>query len=67
LLTLRFSPPRICSYRIALDSDAADMGGYGLVDHKTIFRATDYAYNGRPASMQVYLPARTALVFSLVP
>lgn len=54
-----------CRWRIALDTDWKEFGGYGLVDRDTRFVATDFAFNGRPASMQIYLPARSALVFKL--
>ncbi|KAI0237007.1 alpha-1,4-glucan branching enzyme [Massospora cicadina] len=55
------------SYRIVLDSDAAEFGGHARVDHAaTMFVTTPNGWDGRPHSIQAYLPTRTALVLARV-
>jgi 1,4-alpha-glucan branching enzyme len=50
---------------LALDSDSKDFGGHGRLDHSTTFHAFDDPWNNRPASLKVYAPSRSALVFKL--
>ena len=49
-------------YRIVVDTDAQDFGGFGRNAHDTRFFTTDFAWNGRKNFTQVYIPTRTALV-----
>jgi 1,4-alpha-glucan branching enzyme len=53
------------TYRIVLNSDEPDFGGYDNVKSEGEFVATDYKHDGRPASFLVYAPARTVVVYSL--
>jgi 1,4-alpha-glucan branching enzyme len=52
-------------YTIALNSDEPDFGGYDNVKSNVEFFATDMPHDGRPASFQVYAPARTVVVYAL--
>lgn len=49
-------------YRIVLDTDAAEFGGHDRNDKSTRFFTTDFAWNNRENFVQVYIPARTAIV-----
>ncbi|GMM30972.1 1,4-alpha-glucan branching enzyme [Martiniozyma asiatica (nom. inval.)] len=52
-------------YQIILNTDREDFGGHGRVDEVTSrFFTTDLEWNGRKNFLQVYLPARTALVLA---
>jgi 1,4-alpha-glucan branching enzyme len=50
-------PCRAGTYSIALDSDAADFGGFGRVDH-----TVQYEARGPHAAVKLYLPSRVGLV-----
>lgn len=49
-------------YRIVLDTDASEYGGHARNDKSTRFFTTDFAWNNRKNFVQVYIPARTAIV-----
>ena len=49
-------------YRIIIDSDSKEYGGFGRNAAGTRFFTTDMPWNGRRNFVQVYLPNRTALV-----
>lgn len=51
-------------YRIVIDTDAREYGGFGRSDPHTRFFTTDMPWNGRKNFTQVYLPTRSALVSS---
>ncbi|XP_023259387.1 1,4-alpha-glucan-branching enzyme [Seriola lalandi dorsalis] len=51
-------------YKIKLDSDERPYGGHGRLDHNTEFFSEAQPFNGRPNSMQVYIPCRTAIVLA---
>ncbi|XP_034723555.1 1,4-alpha-glucan-branching enzyme [Etheostoma cragini] len=51
-------------YKIKLDSDEALYGGHGRLDHNTEFFTEAQPFNGRPNSMKVYIPCRTAIVLA---
>ncbi|KAE8220591.1 hypothetical protein CF319_g5905 [Tilletia indica] len=53
------------TYVVALDSDAAEYGGHGRVDHSTEFFTNPMEWNGRKNFVQLYLPTRTAIVLKL--
>ncbi|KAL5356031.1 glycoside hydrolase superfamily [Aspergillus floccosus] len=53
------------TYRIVLDTDDEDFGGFGRNRKDTRFFTTDLEWNGRKNYVQAYLPSRTALVFAL--
>lgn len=49
-------------YKIALDSDDAEFGGFGRIDkEKTECHTVPEEWNGRSNYIQVYLPCRTAI------
>jgi len=52
-------------YRIVLDTDSPEFGGFGRNDKNTRFFTTDLAWNNRKNYTQVYVPCRTALVLAL--
>ena len=52
------------TYRIVLDTDWPEFGGFNRNDRNTRFFTTDLAWNNRRNFTQVYIPCRTALVCS---
>ncbi|PHH65405.1 hypothetical protein CDD81_2509 [Ophiocordyceps australis] len=52
------------TYRIVLNTDSKDVGGYDRIDEKTRFFTTPMEWNGRKNWTQVYIPCRTALVLA---
>lgn len=50
------------TYRIVLNSDSKDFGGFGRIDDDTRFFTTPLEWNGRKNWTHVYIPSRTALV-----
>ena len=59
----RLGAPEGGLWAVALDTDAAAVGGYARVDPGGVYAADQGAFHDRPASFKAYLPARTALVF----
>ncbi|KAK5096289.1 alpha-1,4-glucan branching enzyme [Exophiala xenobiotica] len=53
------------TYRIVLDTDWPEFGGFNRNDRNTRFFTTDLAWNNRRNFTQVYIPCRTALVLAL--
>ncbi|KAJ5855631.1 Alpha-amylase C-terminal all beta [Penicillium soppii] len=53
------------TYRIVLDTDDVEFGGFGRNVKETRFFTTDLEWNGRKNFVQVYLPNRSALVLAL--
>ncbi|KAG8862277.1 alpha-1,4-glucan branching enzyme [Tulasnella sp. 330] len=51
-------------YRVALSTDEKQYGGFDLIDVKGKYLTTDFTWNGRKNYLQVYIPARTALVLA---
>ncbi|KAK5868919.1 hypothetical protein PBY51_009891 [Eleginops maclovinus] len=51
-------------YKIKLDSDEHLYGGHGRLDHNTEFFTEAHGFNGRPNSIKVYIPCRTAIVLA---
>ena len=49
-------------YRIVIDTDDQEFGGFGRNVKGTRFFTTDFPWNGRKNFTQVYVPTRTALV-----
>uniref|UniRef100_A0A2K5CGA1 1,4-alpha-glucan-branching enzyme n=1 Tax=Aotus nancymaae TaxID=37293 RepID=A0A2K5CGA1_AOTNA len=54
------------TFKIVLDSDAAEYGGHQRLDHSTDFFSEAFEHNGRPCSLLVYIPSRVALIFQNV-
>ncbi|EPS64720.1 hypothetical protein M569_10060, partial [Genlisea aurea] len=52
-------------YKIVLDSDEAEFGGFSRLSHDAEFFTTDGWYDDRPCSFMVYTPSRTAVVYAL--
>ncbi|PHH76088.1 hypothetical protein CDD82_4136 [Ophiocordyceps australis] len=52
------------TYRIVLNTDSKDVGGYDRIDENTRFFTTPIEWNGRKNWTQVYIPCRTALVLA---
>lgn len=50
------------TYRVALDSDSKDFGGFNRIDESTRFFTTPMEWNGRKNWTHIYIPCRTALV-----
>ncbi|CAO1637318.1 unnamed protein product [Sympodiomycopsis kandeliae] len=52
-------------YKIILDSDTIANGGHGRIDHdQTECFTANEEWNGRPYSIMVYIPSRTAIVLA---
>jgi 1,4-alpha-glucan branching enzyme len=50
------------TYRVVLDTDTKDVGGFERIDKETRFFTTPFKWNGRKNFTQVYIPSRTAIV-----
>lgn len=50
------------TYKIVLDSDTKDHGGFNRIDAGTRFFTTPMEWNGRKNWTHVYIPCRTAIV-----
>ncbi|KAL1883048.1 hypothetical protein VTK73DRAFT_123 [Phialemonium thermophilum] len=53
------------TYRIVLDTDTKEHGGFNRLDHGTRFFTTPEAWDNRANSTHIYIPTRTALVLAL--
>ncbi|KAI2641983.1 alpha amylase [Xylaria nigripes] len=53
------------TYKIVLDTDAKEFGGFGRVEAWTKFFTTPMEWNGRKNWTHVYIPSRSALVLAL--
>ncbi|KAK3320968.1 glycoside hydrolase family 13 protein [Cercophora scortea] len=53
------------TYRIVLDSDSKEHGGFSRLDDSTRFFTEALPWNGRKNCTHIYLPSRTAVVFAL--
>lgn len=53
------------TYRIVLNSDSPEFGGFNRIDQGTRFFTTPLEWNGRKNFTQVYIPTRTAIVSTL--
>ncbi|KAK7227070.1 hypothetical protein V2G26_015073 [Clonostachys chloroleuca] len=53
------------TYRIVLNSDSKEYGGFNRVDEETRFFTTPMEWNGRKNWTHVYIPSRTALILAL--
>jgi len=51
-------------YKIVLNSDREEFGGFENVKEDAEFFADDFGHDGRPYSFQVYAPARTVVVYA---
>ena len=63
---LRIPIPDPSDYKVEIDSDATDFGGLGRIRLPMVYPWQREGYCGRPQSLQLYLPARTAQVLSPV-
>jgi 1,4-alpha-glucan branching enzyme len=52
------------TYRIVLDTDNSEFGGFDRNDKETRFFTTPYPWNNRKNFLHVYIPVRTAIVSS---
>jgi len=53
------------TYRVVINSDAAEFGGHSRIDDSTRYFTSDLPWNNRKNFVQVYLPSRTAMVLAL--
>ncbi|KAI9792284.1 MAG: alpha-1,4-glucan branching enzyme [Peltula sp. TS41687] len=53
------------TYKVVLNTDSTEYGGFARIDENTRFFTTDFAWNGRKNFLQVYIPTRTAIVLAL--
>ena len=52
------------AYKIILESDSQEFGGFGRLNSSTEFRTLGDGYAGRENSLMVYIPARTAFILA---
>ena len=50
------------TYRLVINTDSTDYGGFERIDAGTRFFTTPFEWNGRKNFTQVYIPTRTAIV-----
>ena len=60
----RFGVGEPGKYKVVLDSDRAEYGGFDRVDLAVEYFTQPMEWNGRPHFLQAYLPTRTALVMA---
>ncbi|KUI73746.1 1,4-alpha-glucan-branching enzyme [Cytospora mali] len=53
------------AYKIVLNSDNKDVGGFGLINEGTKFFTTPLEWNNRKNWTHVYIPSRTAIILAL--
>lgn len=54
------------TYRVVLNTDSKDFGGFERIDPSTRFFTTAFPWNERKNFTQVYIPTRTAIVSCVV-
>lgn len=54
------------TYKVVLNTDLKDFGGFERIDSATRFFTTNLEWNGRKNFTQVYIPTRTAIVSCLL-
>ena len=54
------------TYKIILNTDDAIFGGHNLVDTNILHYTKPENYSGRQNCMQIYIPARSALLFAKI-
>jgi 1,4-alpha-glucan branching enzyme len=52
------------TYKIVLNSDRPEFGGFSRIDESVEFFTTDFSWNNRRNFTQVYIPSRVALVLA---
>ena len=52
------------TYRIVLDTDDHEFGGFQRLDHMTEFHTSVDGYAGRNYSLMVYIPSRCAIILA---
>ncbi|MFH0980769.1 MAG: alpha amylase C-terminal domain-containing protein [Planctomycetota bacterium] len=60
----RFGAPDPTDYRMVLNTDDMDFGGFGRVSRNQVYPVQKVPCYGRDQSIQVYLPARSAQVLA---
>lgn len=53
-------------YKIVLNSDAPEFGGFNRVDSTSVHQTFPEGYSGRRNHMCVYIPSRTCFVFAKI-
>merc|ERR1719468_56184 len=53
-------------YKIIMDTDCEEFGGHSRLDHSTEFFSSNDGFDGRPHSLQIYIPCRVAILLALV-
>jgi len=63
-VSLRIPAPDAKDYNVILDTDALPYGGHGLLSVPLVYPWQDVPMYGKPQSLQIYLPARSAQVLA---
>jgi len=63
----RLGVPDAADYRLVLDTDDADCGGFGRIPRDQLHPMQKQPCYGRAQSIQLYIPARTAQVLAPMP
>ena len=53
------------TYKIVINTDAKEVGGFGNIDSSTRFFTTPMEWYGRKNWTHIYVPSRTAMVLAL--
>ncbi|KAK7428783.1 alpha-1,4-glucan branching enzyme [Neonectria magnoliae] len=53
------------TYRVVLNSDSTEVGGFNRIDESTRYFTTPMEWNGRKNWTHLYIPCRTAIVLAL--
>ena len=61
---LRIPVPDPTDYKLVLDSDAKEFGGFGRLEPGSVHPKENVPMYGRDQSVRIYLPNRTALVLA---
>lgn len=61
---LRIPVPDAADYKVVLNTDAGEFGGYGIVAEGMVYPWQNVPMYGRNQSLQIYLPARSAQVLA---
>lgn len=62
--SFRVAVPETGTYKLVLDTDAAQFGGHARIDHSVTYVSEPIEYDGRQHSIRIYLPNRVGLAFA---
>ncbi len=54
-------------YKMVLNTDSKDFGGFGLIDESYIYFAERMPYNSDQYQLKIYIPSRSAIILQRIP